>query len=170
MISPLLNNSKYKLFQWKSKWFSGLNFNFNLPLNIIFCQSLSNFYLSNCHIDLITRYLKRKLKKSGILVFPCPNVYPITKKPVEVWMGKGKGGITDWAIPSKKNSIPFLFQGTKTKQIKNIFLQLIKKLPIWATIVESKHIFSQTSPIVVHSQRPKISNLNNKFLSKKTFY
>jgi large subunit ribosomal protein L16 len=80
------------------------------------------------------------LKNSGVLVFPTPVTYPITKKPTEVRMGKGKGGIVDWAIPLKLKSIPFLFQGKKTTTLK-IFLQdLTKKLPIKSRIKESKHL------------------------------
>lgn len=167
MISPFLLNSKYKLFQRKTKRFSGLNFNDTLPLNIFFCRSNQNFYLSTRHIDLITKYLKWKLKKSGVLAFPTPNSYPITKKPVEVWMGKGKGGIVDWTIPTKRGSIPFLFQGKKTALIKNLFKNLLKKLPFVAKIGESKHVFSQASAKVLFYNRNKI--LKNKFLKKKNY-
>ncbi len=168
MNSSFLVNSKYKLFQWKSKWFSGLDFNDKLPLNIYFCWSKQNFYLSTWHIDLITRYLKWKLKKSGVLVFPYPNSYPITKKPIEVRMGKGKGGIVDWTIPTKKGSTPFLFQGKKTPLIKTLFKNILKKLPIVANITESKHIFSQNSAKVLFYNKNK--KIENKFLIKKHYY
>jgi len=95
------------------------------------------------------------LKRSGVLVFPQPNTYPITKKPVEVRMGKGKGGIVDWAIPTKKGAIPFFFQGKKTLLIKNLFLNLLKKLPITANVVESKHIYSQASSKILFFQANK---------------
>jgi large subunit ribosomal protein L16 len=62
---------------------------------------------------LLIKYLKRKLKKSGVLAFRSPYTFPLTKKPAEVRMGKGKGPIEDWAIPLKRNSIPFHFQGKK---------------------------------------------------------
>jgi len=39
------------------------------------------------------------LKKSGAIVFPTSQNFPITKKPTEVRMGKGKGSIVDWTIP-----------------------------------------------------------------------
>lgn len=167
MISPLLINSKFKLFQWKSKRFSGLNFSDILPTNIIYCQSLSNSYLATRHIDLITWYLKWKLKKSGILLFPTPNVYPLTKKPVEVRMGKGKGAITDWAIPIKKNGIPFFFQGKRNTMIKILFSNLLKKLPFWAKISESQHSLKELTFINTYFSKNFI--LKNKYVQKCIF-
>ena len=165
MLGPSLTNSKFKLFHWKSKWFSGISFRDILPLNIYFCSSFTNFYLSLRHIDLITRYLKRKLKKSGVLVFPSPVTYPITKKPTEVRMGKGKGGIVDWAIPLKKKSIPFLFQGKKTITLKTFLQDLTKKLPIKSRIKESKHLWAQLSAKTLFFP-PKIKFLNIHILKK----
>ena len=146
MLIPNLTNSKFKLFQRKSKRFSGISYNDNLPIDIFFCTSLSNYYISMRHIDLITWYLKWKLKKSGVLVFPISNNYQITKKPTEVRMGKGKGPITDWAIPLKKGSTPFFFQGKKTPVLKKMLTDVLKKLPVWAQIKESKHLYKQAAP------------------------
>lgn len=146
MLVPNLTNSKFKLFQRKAKWFSGIYYNDNLLLNIFFCRSNKNYYISMRHIDLISRYLKWKLKKSGVLVFPLSNNYPITKKPTEVRMGKGKGPITDWAIPLKKGATPFLFQGKKTVVLKTALQDVLKKLPVRASIKESKHMYKQAGP------------------------
>lgn len=157
MFNPSVLNSRFKLFQWKSKRFSGLNYSDKLPLNMFFCQSFTNFYLSIRHVDLIIWYLKRKLKKSGTLVFVTPTIYPITKKPTEVRMGKGKGGITDWAIPSKIGSIPFQFQGQKTITVKTSLSDVLKKLPIWSKIAESKHQFTQLNKTIVYFNNWKIT-------------
>lgn len=150
MFNPSLINPKYKQCQRKSKRYSGLSYRFVLPLNIYFCLSLTNFYLSMRHIDLITWYLKWKLKKSGVLVFPTAAIYPITKKPTEIWMGKGKGGVTDWAIPTKIGSMPFMLQGVKNKLVKTKLSDVLKKLPICSKIVESKHNFWQANKITTY--------------------
>lgn len=160
MFNPSTLNSKFKLFQRKTKRFSGLSHSDVLPLNIYFCKSNSNFYLSTRHIELMTRYLKRKLKKSGVLVFPTPAVYPITKKPTEVRMGKGKGGITDWTIPTKKGGVPFFFQGKKTRILKTSLKDILKKLPIRSKIVESKHKLSQLNSINSFFNTTKFTNNN----------
>lgn len=168
MFNPSLTNSKYKLFQRRTKRFSGLNYNDVLPLNIYYCHSHSNFYLSTRHIELMTRYLKWKLKKSGVLVFPIPAVYPITKKPTEVRMGKGKGGITDWTIPTKNGGIPFFFVGKKTKILKTSLNDILKKLPIWSKIVESKHWISQLNSMNSFLNTARFSK--NNFVSLKINY
>lgn len=166
MFNPSILNLKYKLFQRKTKRFSGIYHSDVLPINIYFCKSHSNFYLRTRHIDLMSRYLKWKLKKSGVLVFPTPAVYPITKKPTEVRMGKGKGAIEDWTIPTKKGSMPFLFQGKKTNILKTSLKDLLKKLPIWASIVESKHNLSQFTPLTSFLNVSKLTKNNSIFFKK----
>ena len=61
-------------------------------------------------------------------------------------MGKGKGPIIDWAIPLKQGSTPFLFQGKKTVVLKKMLQDTLKKLPVRATINESKHLYTQAAP------------------------
>jgi len=106
------------------------------------------------------------LKKSGVLVFPTPAVYPITKKPTEVRMGKGKGGIVDWTIPTKKGAVPFLFQGKKTSILKTSLKDLLKKLPIRASIVESKHNLAQLTPLTSFLNVNKLTKNNSIFFKK----
>jgi len=158
---------KFKLFQRKSKWFSGISYNSTLRLNIYFCKSKSNFYLASRHIELITRYLKWKLKKRGSLAFPQPTNYPLTKKPTEIRMGKGKGGIFDWVIPVKKGSIPFLFEGKKSPLVKKLMLDVLKKLPIISVIAESKHYFKQASKKSIFFSRYALAR--NQSLVNKIF-
>ena len=135
MFNPSLVNSRFKLFQRRTKRFSGLNYNDVLPLNIYFCQSHSNFYLSSRHIELMVRYLKRKLKKSGTLVFPIPAVYPITKKPTEVRMGKGKGAPEYWIAQVKPGTILFEADGVSMEIAKEAMRLAAQKLPVTTKFV-----------------------------------
>lgn len=166
MFNPSLVNSRFKLFKRDSKWYKGVHYSDTLPLNIFFCKSLQNFYLSMWHIDLINKYTKWKLKKSGVMAFPTPAVYPITKKPTEVRMGKGKGGITDWSIPIKLGTVPFFFQGKKTILAKSVMSDLQKKLPIKTKISESKHVYRQTSAISVFENSWKFYKYDFIYLKK----
>jgi len=97
------------------------------------------------------------LKKSGSLVFPSHNTYPITKKPTEVRMGKGKGPIVDWTIPVKNGAIPFYFYGKKTPLIKKLFQDILKKLPFQAKVEESKHLLPETTKLQVFFSVSKLT-------------
>jgi large subunit ribosomal protein L16 len=168
MLGPSLTNSWFNLFHWKAKRLSGLDFCDKLPISVYFCCALNNFYLSLRHIDLIIWYFKWKLKRGGWIVFPRFWNFPITKKPTEVRMGKGKGGIVDWSIPTKKTGIPVFFLGKPTPLVWTLLLDIKAKLPFTAKICLSKHRLWQLSPVEIFLQQKKWSNLTG-YLTKKCF-
>lgn len=70
-------------------------------------KALTNFYITENQIESIRRTLKKFLPKNNqiwINVFPD---LPITKKPKEVRMGKGVGGLDHWSVFVKKGTIIF---------------------------------------------------------------
>nr|YP_010139052.1 ribosomal protein L16 [Lithodesmium undulatum]QQJ94660.1 ribosomal protein L16 [Lithodesmium undulatum] len=77
----------------------------------------------------------RKIKRKGkfwITVFP--NI-PITKKPAEVRMGKGKGNVDYWAAKVKLGQILFEIAGVNFKNAKTAFKTGKAKLPIKTIII-----------------------------------
>lgn len=138
-----LTNWKFRSFQRKFKRVKGFSENQSLPTNEFFFYSLENFYLSNKHIDIISRYLKWKLKKSGSFQFIYPCDFPLTKKPAEIWMGKGKGEIYDWTMPVKKGLIFFKIWLKNPILINSIFLFIKFKIPVLIKYSYSKHIITQ---------------------------
>jgi ribosomal protein L16/L10AE len=72
-------------------------------------------------------------------------------------MGKGKGGITDWAVPTKIGSMPFMLQGAKNKLVKTKLSDVLKKLPICSKIVESKHYYRQANKITTYFISDKLT-------------
>ena len=64
-------------------------------------------------IEAVRRLLRRRLKKQAriwIRIFPS---LPITKKPEEVRMGKGKGSVKYWVSPVRAGQILFEIKGCK---------------------------------------------------------
>lgn len=65
-------------------------------------KAMSNGFVSNRQLEaarkVIIRYV-RKIGKMWIRVFPAQ---PITKKPLEVKMGKGKGDVDKYAVKIKR--------------------------------------------------------------------
>lgn len=161
MSKNSLINAWFKLFQWKSKWFSGLCYSNVLRTNTYQLQSKQNFYISTRHFELITKYLKWKLKKSGRLIFPYPNDFPLTKKPTEVWMGKGKGNISDWSIPVKKGMYFFLLKAIWTDFIQKVLTSLQQKLPIRTKLTFSNHQISELNNWILFFQSEQFKNFKN---------
>jgi large subunit ribosomal protein L16 len=74
----------------------------------------------------ITRHLKRG-GKMWIRIFPDK---PITKKPLEVRMGKGKGSVEYWVAQIKPGSMLYEVQGVPEQLAREAFELASAKLPV----------------------------------------
>lgn len=74
----------------------------------------------------LTRYMKRE-GQVWIRIFPDK---PITKKPAEVRMGKGKGAPEYWVAPVKKGRMLFEAEGVPLEVAKEALRLAAQKLPI----------------------------------------
>ncbi len=73
-----------------------------------------------------TRYMKRE-GSLWIMIFPDK---PITKKPLEVRMGKGKGAVEYWAAVVKPGRILFEVAGVSFDTAKEALRLAAQKLPV----------------------------------------
>jgi len=80
----------------------------------------------------ITRYVKRG-GKLWIRVFPDK---PVTKKPVEVRMGKGKGNVEYWVAPIQPGRVMYEIQGVTEDQAREAFRLASAKLAVQTTFVK----------------------------------
>lgn len=74
----------------------------------------------------ITRHVKR-LGKLWIRVFPDR---PVTKKPLEVRMGGGKGGVEEWAACVLPGRVLYEISGVDEKTAREAFRLAGHKLPV----------------------------------------
>ncbi len=68
-------------------------------------KSLGHARLETKQISALYNFLRKKMKKKGRVIlrlFPC---LPVTKKPAEVRMGKGKGSVHKWVAKCYPGSI-----------------------------------------------------------------
>lgn len=87
-------------------------------------------------IEAARRAMTRHIKRSGkvwIRIFPD---VPVSKKPTEVRMGKGKGSIEFWACRVKPGRIMFEMDGVPGPLAKEAFERAAAKLPIATRVVE----------------------------------
>lgn len=93
-------------------------------------------WLTARQIEAVRVTVSRKLKKLGELflrVFPDK---PITKKPAETRMGKGKGSPEFWVAPVKRGRIILEIKGSfGLEQAKEILQSAVYKLPMKVKIV-----------------------------------
>ena len=86
-------------------------------------------------IEAARRALTRHMKRAGrvwIRVFPD---VPVTKKPTEVRMGKGKGAVEYWAARVKPGRIMFEVGGVAENIARQALTLAAAKLPIKTRIV-----------------------------------
>ena len=111
-------------------------------LNIWFYQyglkALENGKMRLNHLNAFIRLIKRMFKRELNLRLNISLITPVTKKPREVRMGKGKGQRDHWECCIKKGMILFEVGGVNlSKQRLFRMLNLIQeKLPVHTNIVK----------------------------------
>lgn len=102
-------------------------------------QALSSAYLTARQIEAariaMTRYTKRQ-GKIWIRVFPDK---PITKRPAETRMGKGKGDVDFWAAAVRPGQILFELGNIPEDKAKTAFKRIAHKMPIKVRMVRRIH-------------------------------
>jgi large subunit ribosomal protein L16 len=84
-------------------------------------------------IEAARRAISRHVKRGGkiwIRVFPDK---PITKKPLEVRMGKGKGSVEYWVAQIKPGTMLFEIEGVSEDLAREAFELASAKLPVKTT-------------------------------------
>lgn len=93
-------------------------------------QALGDCWMSSRQIEAGRRAITRYVRRGGklwIRVFPDR---PITKKPLEVRQGSGKGPVEGWAAVVKPGRIIYEIAGVKEETAREAMRLAAQKLPI----------------------------------------
>ena len=93
-------------------------------------QALERAWITNIQIEACRVAINRNLKRKGklwIRIFPDK---PYTKKPLEVRMGKGKGGVEGWVAVVRPGRMLFELDGVSESQARIAMRLAATKLPI----------------------------------------
>lgn len=93
-------------------------------------QAMERGWITNIQIEACRVAINRNLKRKGklwIRIFPDK---PYTKKPLEVRMGKGKGGVEGWVSVVRPGRILFELDGVTEAQARTAMRLAAFKLPI----------------------------------------
>lgn len=99
-------------------------------------QAMECGYISSRQIESARIAMTRHVKRGGklwIRLFPDK---PITKKPAEVRMGKGKGAPEEWVAVIKPGRILYEMEGVPTDLAREALRLASHKLPIKTKFVE----------------------------------
>lgn len=98
-------------------------------------KATSRGQLTARQIEAARRAMTRHVKRQGkiwIRVFPDK---PITKKPLEVRMGKGKGNVEYWVCPIQPGKVLYEMDGVPETLAREAFVLAAAKLSVQTTFV-----------------------------------
>ena len=93
-------------------------------------QATDRVWLTARQIEAGRMAIQRHVKRAGklyIRVFPDK---PVTKKPLEVRMGSGKGSVEGWVCVVKPGRVLFEISGVPEKLAREAFALAAAKLPV----------------------------------------
>ena len=101
-------------------------------------QAIEPGWVTARQIEAVRRVIVREMKRRGkmwIRIFPDK---PITAKPAETRMGKGKGSVDHWVAVVKPGRVMFEVSGVTSEIAKVALVQAAYKLPIKAQFVSKE--------------------------------
>ena len=93
-------------------------------------------------IEAARRAMTRHMKRSGrvwIRIFPD---VPVSKKPIEVRMGKGKGATDRWVAVVKRGRVMFEVAGVPEAAAREAFRKAHHKLPVDTKVIAREEVYS----------------------------
>ncbi|CDK30506.1 50S ribosomal protein L16 [Candidatus Babela massiliensis] len=99
-------------------------------------QAVEPSWVTAQQIEAVRVTLSRKLKKIGRLYIRLFPDKPVTKKPAETRMGKGKGNVELWVSVVKRDRIMFEIAGLDEMSAKAALKAAAYKLPMKTRIIK----------------------------------
>ncbi len=99
-------------------------------------KATENGYVRSNHLEACRVVVARKMKGAGKLwinIFPHK---PITKKPNETRMGKGKGNPEAWVAPVKRGRVLYEMEGVAPDEAREALRLAAHKLPLRTRFVQ----------------------------------
>ena len=103
-------------------------------------KALDQHWITDRQIEAARQALTRHMKREGMVwirIFPDK---PITRKPQEVRMGKGKGNLEFWAVVVRPGRILFEVDGVDQKTAHESLNLAAGKLPIRTKVIARRDV------------------------------
>ena len=133
LLSP--QKTKYRK-QFKGRIHGSAKGNYSLNYGSYGLKALQPERITSRQIESARKAITRHLKRAGkmwIRIFPD---VPVSKKPAEVRMGKGKGANEYWACRVHPGRVMFEIDGVNIEEARRALMLGAAKLPIKCKVVE----------------------------------
>ena len=121
--------------QFKGRIHGNAKGNYSLNYGSFGLKALEPERVTARQIEAARRAMTRHIKRGGkvwIRIFPD---VPITKKPVEVRMGKGKGNVEYWVAKITPGKVLYEMEGVTEEVAREAFRLAAAKLPVITTFI-----------------------------------
>ena len=108
----------------------------SVSFGTIALKSIERGQMTARQIEAARRTISRRIKRGGkifIRVFPDK---PITSKPLEVRMGKGKGSVEYWVAQIQPGKVLYEIEGVSEELAREAFALAAAKLPLATSFVK----------------------------------
>lgn len=92
--------------------------------------------VSNQQLEMIRIIMARALRKGGKFWMRVFSDTPVTKKPAETRMGKGKGDVDHWQVKIRRGKVLFEVSGVPREYAQAILRNVAYKLPFKCKLIE----------------------------------
>jgi large subunit ribosomal protein L16 len=99
-------------------------------------KSLESGRITAQHIETLRQTIGRKIRPKGRLWIRAFPHLPVTSKPSEVRMGKGKGNVEYWVALVQPGKVLYEMEGVSEELAREAFALGAAKLPISTTFVK----------------------------------
>lgn len=106
-------------------------------------QALEPAWITARQIEAARVALTRKIKRGGkvwLNIFPAK---PISQKPLETRMGKGKGEPEKWVAVVRPGKVMFEIEGVEENLAREAFRLAASKLPIHTRFIKRMHVIGR---------------------------
>jgi large subunit ribosomal protein L16 len=100
-------------------------------------KAMSFAKMTSKQVETMRQFLNKSVRKTGHLIIKLFPNQPISQKPLEVRMGKGKGSVDHWAFKIKPGFILCEIVTDQLKVAKRALILLKKKINIKTKIIQN---------------------------------
>lgn len=100
-------------------------------------KALEPYRLNAKQMESVRRVVMKSIKKRGKIWFTVFPTVPVSKKPADVRMGKGKGALENWIARVKPGRIIFEIDGIGEEEARAVIKAASYKLPFLSKFVKS---------------------------------
>ncbi len=99
-------------------------------------KAMDNGRITSRQIEAARRAINRHVKRGGKLYIPIFPDKPISKKPLEVRQGKGKGSVEYYVAQIRSGRVLFEIEGVTEELAREAFARAAAKLPFKTTFTK----------------------------------